>query len=132
VAGAEHAGADSRKVVEKARAQSPLHRSTAAIYRADDLPSGAYAGVKGIVVFSLAGALTLGTLLAGWISVIPPRAARTSKLSRGFRSMIAARRKTLRRVRETVRIEYRDSVKLVYVPTDPATGRVLDPDVHHG
>jgi hypothetical protein len=41
---------------------------------------------------------------------------------------LAARRKTLRRIRETVRVEYRDRVKLVYVPCDPKTGKVLDPD----
>jgi hypothetical protein len=40
--------------------------------------------------------------------------------------MIAARRKTLRRFRE--RIEYRDRVRFIYVPCDPATGKVLDPD----
>jgi hypothetical protein len=131
-ASAEHSVAEARKAVEKARSESPLHRLTAAIYRTDDLPAGAYATVKGVVVFSLAAALALGTLLAGAISALPPHVARETKLARALRAFLASRRKTLRRIRETVRIEYRDRVRLVYVPTDPATGRVLDPDVPHG
>jgi hypothetical protein len=128
VSDAERTVAEAKKAVEKTRAQSPLHRLTMAIYRTDDLPAGAYATVKGAIVFSLAGALALGTLLAGWVSVIPPRAARASKLTRAFRAWLASRRKTLRRIRETVRTEYRDRVKFVYVPCDPRTGKVLNPD----
>jgi hypothetical protein len=51
----EAAVAEAEKAVEKARSESPLHRLTAAIYRTDDLPAGAYATVKAAVVFSLAG-----------------------------------------------------------------------------
>jgi hypothetical protein len=128
VADSERVVAEAKKTVEKARSESPLHRLTAAIYRTDDLPAGAYATVKGAIVFSLAGALALGTLLCGWVSVAPPRGSRPSKLSLAIRRLIAARRKTIRRLAETVRVEQREHVKFVYVPTDPATGRVLNPD----
>jgi hypothetical protein len=125
VADSERALAETKKAVEKARAQSPLHRLTMAIYRTDDLPAGAYATVKGAVVFLLAGALALGTLLAGWISVVPPREGRASKLSRAVRAFLAARRKTLRRIQETVRTEYRDRTVYVHVPVS-LDGVVLD------
>jgi hypothetical protein len=80
----------------------------------------------------LAAAGALGTLLAGLVSVLPERGEKPSKLAGAIRAMVAARRKTLRRIHETVRIEQRDRVKFIYVPTDPATGRVLDPDQARG
>jgi hypothetical protein len=40
--------------------------------------------------------------------------------------MFAARRKTIRRLRETVRVEYRD--RFIHIPVDRVTGLVLDPD----
>jgi hypothetical protein len=42
--------------------------------------------------------------------------------------MVAARRKTIRRLQETVRTEFKDRVRFIYVPCDPKTGKVLDPD----
>ena len=51
-----------------------------------------------------------------------------SKLARALRAMAAARRKTLRRIRETIRTEYRDRTTFIHVPVDHATGRVIDPD----
>jgi hypothetical protein len=125
MADSERGLAEAKKAVAKARAESPLHRLAAAIYRTDDLPAGAYATIKGVVVFSLAGALALGTLLAGALSVIPPRGARASKLSRALRAWLASRRKTLRRIREAVRTEYRDRTIYVHVPVSP-DGLVLD------
>jgi hypothetical protein len=126
VADSERALAEAKKAVEKARSESPLHRLTAAIYRTDDLPAGAYATVKGAVVFSLAGALALGTLLAGWISVVPPRGSRSSKLSLAIRRLIAARRRKIRRYEPTVVTRFKD--RIVYVPCDAATGQILNPD----
>jgi hypothetical protein len=83
-------------------------------------------------VLSLAAAGALGTLLVGAIASLPPPGVGESKLSRAFRAFLASRRKTLRRIRETVRTEYRDRTVYVHVPVDPDTGVVLDrpPKVH--
>jgi hypothetical protein len=125
VADSERAVAEARKAVERARAESPLHRLTAAIYRTDDLPAGAYATVKGAIVLSLAGALALGTLLAGWVSVAPPRGVRSGKLTRALRATLAARRKTLRRLKVSTVTEIRDRVVYRYVPCDPVSGKMI-------
>ena len=84
--------------------------------------------MKHWAVIALASATALATALAAVISAIPERGGRPGKLARAIRALVAARRKTLRRLKETIRVEYRDRVKLVYVPCDPATGKVLDPD----
>jgi hypothetical protein len=44
-----------------------------------------------------------------------------------MRGWVAARRKTLRRINERVVTQFRDRTKLVYVPVDVVTGKVLDP-----
>jgi hypothetical protein len=84
--------------------------------------------VKHWAVIALASATALATALAAVIASLPERGDKPSQLARAIRALVAARRKTLRRLKETVRVEYRDRVKLVYVPCDPATGKVLDPD----
>jgi hypothetical protein len=126
MANSERAVAEAGKAVEKATSESPLHRLTRAVYRTDDLPPGAYATVKGAIVFSLAGALALGTLLAGWVSVLPERRARPSKVSLAIRRLIAARRRKIRQYEPTIVTRFRDRV--VYVPVDSATGQILNPD----
>ena len=55
------------------------------------------------------------------------RSEGSSKLAAPW-AMIAARRKTLRRIRETVRTEFKDRVKIIYIPVDVATGKIIDPD----
>jgi hypothetical protein len=119
----------AKKDVEHARAASPMHRLAASIFRVGtaDLTAEGYESVRRVAILSLAAIVSAGTLIAGLISSLPDRGStRPSKLAMALRRMIAARRKTIRRLRETVRVEYRD--RLVYLPTDPVTGRVLDPD----
>jgi hypothetical protein len=66
--------------------------------------------------------------MAGLISALPDRGDRPSKLSLALRRLIAARRKTIRRIEEKVRTEVRERVRMIYVPVDVATGRIIDPD----
>jgi hypothetical protein len=132
---AEGAVADARRRVADARSMNPMFRVAAAWQRTpvEDLTSEQFESVKHWAVIAFAVATALSTALAAVISALPERGqGKPGKLSLALRRMIAARRKTIRRLKETIRPEYRDRVKFVYVPTDPATGRVLDPDVAHG
>jgi hypothetical protein len=122
----------AKKDVEQARAASPMHRLAASFFRVGtaDLTAEGYESVRRVAILSLAAVVSAGTLVAGLISALPERGTRSpSKLSRALRAMIAARRKTIRRLQETVRTEYRDRTIFRYVPTDPVSGRVLDPDL---
>ncbi len=118
----------AKKDVERARAASPMHRLAASIFRVEPaaLTAEGYESVRRIAILS-AAIVSAGTLVAGLISSLADRSSRPSKLSMALRRMIAARRKTLRRLKETVRTEYRD--RLIHVPVDPVSGRVLDPDI---
>ena len=66
------------------------------------------------------------TTLAAVISSMPER-GKGGKLSRMIRARLAAKRKTLRRINERVVTEVKQQTKLVYVPVDVATGKILDP-----
>jgi hypothetical protein len=126
-----------RQEIEKARqdldeelARSPMHRLAASLFgvRVSNLTEDQFGLMKRIAVIGLAGTFaTLSMLVSLVVHLEPKSDARPSKLSRAFRAMIAARRKKLRRVEERVRTEFRD--KFIYVPTDPVSGRVLDPDL---
>ena len=61
------------------------------------------------------------------ISSMPERGQGNGKLARAIRARLAAKRKTLRRISGIVRTEFKDRTKVVYVPVDVATGKVLDP-----
>jgi hypothetical protein len=116
------------------RGDSVMHRAAAVWFGVTpaDLDDARFQSFARVAIGVLAIAVSTATMLAAFISSMPPWDGKESRLARALRAMIAARRKTLRRIRETVRVEYRDRVKFIYVPTDPATGRVLDPDVPHG
>ena len=58
---------------------------------------------------------------------MPERGQSNGKLARAIRARLAAKRKTLRRISGIVRTEFKDRTKVVYVPVDVATGKVLDP-----
>jgi len=122
--------AEARRRVADARAMNPMFRVAAAWQRTpvESLSLEQFESVKHWAVVALSVATALTTALAAIISALPERGGKPSKLSLALRRMIAARRKTLRRLKETVRIEYRDRVRILYVPCDPATGKVLDPD----
>jgi hypothetical protein len=128
---AEAAVADAKRRVADARATNPMFRVAAAWQRTpvDDLTSEQFETVKHWAVIALSVATAFTTATAAVIASQPERGqGKPSKLARALRAMLAARRKTLRRIRETVCTEYRDRVRFIYVPCDPATGKVLDPD----
>jgi hypothetical protein len=81
-----------------------------------------------VAIAALAISISTATMLAAFVSNLPRWDGKPSKIARALRAMLAARRKTLRRIKETVRTEFRDRVRFIYVPCDPATGKVLDPD----
>jgi hypothetical protein len=118
----------AKRAVERERAANPMSRLAAAIFRTDtaNLTAEDYQAFRRFVTLSLAGLMAGGTLAAGLISALPERGTRQGKLARAIRAMVAARRKRLRRIEPT--IEYRDRTIFRYVPTDPVSGRVLDPD----
>ncbi len=119
-----------RRRVADAKALNPMYRVGAAWMRTpvEDLTGEQFEVVKHWAVLALAGATALATALAAIISSLPDRSSGPSKFSRALRAMIAARRKTIRRLKEGVRVEVKDRVKIVYVPTGPVSGRVLDSD----
>ena len=119
----------AKRSVDRERAANPMSRIAASFHQVDtaNLRAEDYQGFRRFVTLSLATLMAVGTLAAGLISALPERGERRpSKLSLALRKMIAARRKTLRRIKE--RVEFRDRVKIVHVPVDRATGLVLDPD----
>ena len=117
----------AKKAVERERAASPMHRLAASIFRVDtaNLTAEDYQWVRRAATLSLATIVSVGTLAAGLISSLPDRSDKPSKLSLALRRMIAARRKTIRRLQ--VRTEFKDRMRFVYVPVD-ASGKVLNPD----
>jgi hypothetical protein len=121
--------AEAKRAVADARAINPMFRIAAAWSRTpvEDLTAREFETVKHWAVIALSGATALATALAAIIASLRERDARPGKLSLALRKMIAARRKTLRRLEETVRVEVRDRVKLVYVPVHADTGLPVDP-----
>jgi hypothetical protein len=122
--------AEAKRQVADARAMNPMFRVAAAWQRTpvEDLTREQFEVVKHWAVIALATATALATALAAIISALPERDGKPSKLAMALRRMIAARRKTLRRIDDQTRVEYRERVKFIYVPCDPRTGKVLDPD----
>jgi hypothetical protein len=123
----DQAIAEAKRRVADARAANPMFRVAAAWQRTpvEELTSEQFEAVKHWAIIALATATALATALAAIISALPDRSSKPSKLAMALRRMIAARRRTLRRIRETVRVEYKN--RIVYVPTD-TSGRVVNPD----
>jgi hypothetical protein len=110
---------------------SPVYRLVAAVYGEDvsAVSEAQFNRVKRFVVGTLAITFaTLSMAVSLIVHLTPASECRPGKLARALRALIAARRKTIRRLRETVRTEVRERVRMVYVPVDGATGRILDPD----
>jgi hypothetical protein len=108
---------------------NPMFRGAAAWQRTpvEDLTSEQFESVKHWAVIALATATALATALAAVISALPERGSRPGKLVRANRAMVAARRKTIRRLTETVRVETRDRVIVKWIPFDPKSGlRIKD------
>ena len=123
--------ADAKRKVADERSTNVMFRAAAAWQRTpvEELTSEQFASVVHWAVIAIAIAVACSTALAAIISSLPERGDKPSKLARAIRATLAARRKTIRRLKETVRTEYRDRVIFKWVPTDPISGRVLDPDV---
>ena len=123
--------AEARRQVADARAMNPMFRVAAAWQRTpvEDLTLAQFELVKHWAVIALSIATAATTALAAVIASLPERSGQPSKLARAIRAMVAARRKTIRRLQEKVRVEYRDRTRFIHVPVDPVSGRVLDPDV---
>jgi hypothetical protein len=121
--------AHAKQKVADARSQNPMFRVAATWQRVpvQDLTSEEFEAVKHYAVIALAAATAFVTALAAVISSLPERTAEgESKLGRALRKTLAARRKTLRRIKERVVTEVKERTKIVYVPVD-ATGAILDP-----
>lgn len=121
---------DAKETFEEKAALSPVWRLTAAVFseNVSAVTEAQFATVKKFVTVTLA--ITFATLSLAVSVVVHAklRSDKSSKLSLALRKMFAARRRTLRRIQETVRVEYRDRVRMIYVPVDGATGRIIDPD----
>jgi hypothetical protein len=126
---------DSEARYRGAIAASPMTRLAAELFgvEPENLSDASFERFKGWVAVSLGAATAFTTALLAFLAHTQTRdPAAESRLARALRAMLAARRKTLRRLKETVRVETKERVRFVYVPTDPATGRVLDPDMPRG
>jgi hypothetical protein len=107
-----------------------MHRAASAWFGVNpaELSDAEFQSFARVAIGALAISISTATMLAAFVSNLPRWDGKPSKLSRAFRATLAARRKRLRRIEETVRTEYRDRVRFIYVPCDPTTGKVLDPD----
>jgi hypothetical protein len=119
---------EARRALDDELARSPMHRLAATLFgvRASDLTEAQFNLMKRIAVIGLAASFATLSMLVGLVVHLRPKDDRPSKLALALRRMIAARRKTIRRLRETVRVEYRD--RFIHIPVDRVTGLVLDPD----
>jgi hypothetical protein len=128
-----HAVTEAREQAEckvaDARAMNPMYRVAAAWQKVpvQQLTPEQFEYVKHWAVIALATAVAFSTSMVAVISSMPERGQSNGKLARAIRGWLAARRKTLRRVTGVVRTEFKDRTKVVYVPVDVATGKVLDP-----
>jgi hypothetical protein len=123
--GAEADVVAAKQAVERERAANPMTRLAASLFRTDtaNLRAEDYQWLRRTVSLSVGAILAFGTLAAGLISALPNRADKPSKLARRLRAIARRRRPIIVRRDVPGPIRFRDRV--VYLPTDPATGRVL-------
>ena len=111
---------------------SPMHRLAAAVFStpAGEVTDAQFQQVKRVVVFGLAATFALLSALVSTIVHLQAKAPRGSgKLSRMARRWLARRRRPLIIHRDVPGpVQVREKIRVVYVPCDPATGKVLDPD----
>jgi hypothetical protein len=121
---------EARRAFEEKASQSPVYRLTAAVFDEDvsSVTPAQFATVKKFATATLAIAFATLSMAVSMVAHAKLRSDQPSKLARALRAMLAARRKTLRRIRETVRTEYRDRTTFIHVPVDVATGKIVDPD----
>jgi len=121
---------EAKQALEEKAGQSPVWRLTAAVFgeAVSEVTPAQFSRVKAFVTATLAIGFATLSMAVSVVVHAKLRSEGDGKLARAIRAMVAARRKTLRRIRETVRVETRDRTIFRYVPTDPVSGRVLDPD----
>jgi hypothetical protein len=127
----DEALAQAKQKVADARALNPMFRVAAAWQKVpvQDLNSNQFEQVKHWAVLALAGATAGVTMLAAVISSLPERNANGGKVKRAVRAWLARRRRPLTVYRDVPGpLQVREKMRVVYVPCDPATGKVLDPD----
>jgi hypothetical protein len=83
--------------------------------------------VKSVVAVSLGFALAFATSLMAFLAHLQPRDDRPGKVARAARALLARWRRPIRRDVPGP-VQYRERVRVIYLPTDPVSGRVLDPD----
>ena len=120
---------EAQRKVAEARAMNPMYRVAAAWQKVpvQQLTSEEFEHVKHWAVIALSAAVAFSTSMVAVIASMPERGQSDGKLARAIRARLAAKRKTLRRISGIVRTEFKDRTKVVYVPVDVATGKVLDP-----
>ena len=122
--------AQAEQRVADARSMNPMFRVAAAWQRTpvQDLTSDQFEQVKHYAVVALAAATAFVTALAAIISSLPERSKGDGKVKRAVRAWLARRRRPLVIYRDVPVVQVREKMRVVYVPCDPATGKVLDPD----
>jgi hypothetical protein len=122
--------AEAKRKVTDARAMNPMFRVAAAWQRTpvETLTGEQFEQVKHWAVIALSVATALATALAAIISSLPERAAAPSKLAKALRAWLGARRKTLRRIDDQTRVEYRDRIVVRWVPIDADSGLPVNPE----
>ena len=123
----DEAVAEAKRRVAEARAANPMFRVAAAWMKTpvEEMTSEEFATVKRAAVIALSVATATTTALAAIIASLPERDPKPSKVARAIRALIAARRKTLRRLEATTVTEIRDRVVYRYVPCDPVSGKAI-------
>jgi hypothetical protein len=123
-AGAELAAAKQRLAAEKS--DSVMHRAASAWFGVTpgELSDAQFQAFARVAIGALAISISTATMLAAFVSNLPQWDGKESRLARAFRAMIAARRKTLRRIE--ARTVVVDRIVRVHVPTHPDTGMPLD------
>jgi len=125
-AGADLTASKQRLAVE--RGDSVMHRAAAVWFGVApaELSDAQFQSFARVAIGVLAIAISTATMLAAFISNMPGRDGKESRLARALRAMIAARRRRIRQYEPTIITKFRD--RIVYVPCDSATGQILNPD----
>jgi hypothetical protein len=120
---------EAKQALEEKAGQSPVWRLTAAVFSesVSEVTPAQFARVKAFVTATLAIGFATLSMAVSIVVHAKLRSEAPSKLARALRAMIAARRKTLRRISDQTRVEWRDRPRFVYVPTDDQ-GRVINPN----
>jgi hypothetical protein len=121
----------AKSVLEEAKANSVMHRAAAAWFGVDggNLSSEQFETFKKWAMYGLAAATATVTMIAGFVSNMPRRDGKPTKLDRAIRAYFARRRKKLVRIVEKVKTAPGLKVlEIKYVPFDPASGRLINQD----